>query len=157
VADADRSLHLDVAIADDALDIPAAIESASMTSVGGIAMFIGTVRESAASSVNADRVVTGLDYEAHPTIAAERLESIARAAAERWDVRRIVARHRTGSCEVGEPTVVIACGAPHRADALEACRFIIDEIKSTVPIWKRERYSDGSSWLGAEGSVAGDP
>lgn len=156
MAETDVSLHLDVGITDRELDIARAIEGASAPSVGGIATFIGTVRESAAVSGNRDRAVVGLEYEAHPTIAIDRLEAIARAAAERWDVRRIVAVHRSGSCAVGEPTVMIACGAPHRADALEACRFIIDQIKSTVPIWKRERYADGSSWVGADGDRSVD-
>jgi molybdopterin synthase catalytic subunit len=151
VAESRAPLHLDVAITDEALDVASAIEAASAPSVGGIATFIGTVRETAAVADNRDRAVTGLDYEAHPRIAIERMDAVARAAAERWDVHRIVAVHRNGSCDVGEPTVVIACGAPHRADALEACRFIIDQLKSTVPIWKRERYADGSSWVGAEG------
>lgn len=156
MAETHRPLHVDVGISDVPLDIAGAIEGASAPSVGGIATFIGTVRESAAVPDNRDRAVVGLEYEEHPTKAIDRLEAIARAAAERWDVRSIVAIHRSGSCVVGEPTVVIACGAPHRADALEACRFIIDEVKSTVPIWKRERYADGSSWVGAEGDRSVD-
>lgn len=151
MADADGSRYIDVGITDEELDVAAAIKTVSAPSVGGIATFIGTVRESPAVVENADRSVIALEYEAHPTMAIERLEAIAHAAASRWDVRRIVAVHRSGTCDVGEPTVVIACGAPHRADALEACRFVIDEIKSTVPIWKRERYADGSSWVAAEG------
>ena len=94
-----------------------------------------------------------LDYEAHPTLAHERLQSIAREAAERWGLDRVVAVHRTGACEIGEPTVVVACGAAHRAEALDACRWMIDTIKTTVPIWKREVYADGSAWIGAEGAT----
>ncbi len=156
MAETDSSLFLDVGITGDQLDIAGAIKDVSEPSVGGIAIFVGTVRESAAVAENRDRAVIGLEYEAHPTLAVGRLEAIARAAAGRWDVRRVVAIHRTGNCDVGEPTVVIACGAPHRGDALEACRFMIDEIKSTVPIWKRERYADGSSWVGAEGNDGSD-
>ena len=59
--------------------------------------------------------------------------------------------HRVGRCSLGEPTVVIACSAPHRADALEACRWLIDELKESVPIWKKEIYEDGDAWVGDEG------
>lgn len=92
-----------------------------------------------------------LEYEAHETLAAERLRAICLEAGELWDVRRAVAIHRTGRCALGEVTVVIACGAPHRKDALEACRWIIDKVKSTVPIFKREIYPDGAAWVVAEG------
>ena len=146
-------VFVDVDVRDGELDLPAAIAGASDPGLGGIAVFVGTVRDSPAVAENADKEVTSLDYEAHPVLAKKRLEAIARAAAEKWDVRRIVAHHRSGHCEVGEATVVIACGAPHRADALEACRYIIDTVKSQVPIWKREGYADGSSWVGAEGEA----
>ena len=154
MGDTDRSIHIDVGITEEELDVADAIETVSAPAVGGIATFIGTVRATAAVVENRGREVVALDYEAHPTMAIERLEAIARDAAGRWDVRRIVATHRSGRCDTGDVTVVVACGAPHRGDALDACRFIIDEVKSTVPIWKRERYADGSSWVGAEGSTS---
>jgi molybdopterin synthase catalytic subunit len=103
---------------------------------------------------NESKAVVRLDYEAHPELAATRLEEIGRDAADKWELLRVVAWHRTGACELGEPTVVVACSAPHRGDALEACRHVIDTIKATVPIWKREVYADGSSWVGAEGDGA---
>lgn len=106
---------------------------------------------SAAATEHAGREVVALEYEAHPTLADERLHSICAEAGELWDIRRAVAIHRTGRCTLGEPTVVIACGAPHRKDALEACRWIIDEVKSSVPIWKREVYADGTAWVSPEG------
>jgi molybdopterin synthase catalytic subunit len=136
------------------LDVGAIISSASTPDCGGIGVFIGTVRASAAAPTHADSQVVRLDYEAHPTLAPERLEAIAREAADKWSLERISAWHRTGSCELGEPTVVVACGAAHRGDALEACRWVIDTIKATVPIWKREIYADGSSWIGANESDA---
>jgi molybdopterin synthase catalytic subunit len=125
------------------------IARVSVPECGGIGVFIGTVRITAAS--DEDKPVVRLDYDAHPSLARSRLRSIAEEASSKWDLRRVAVVHRTGPCEVGEPTVVVACGAPHRADALEACRFMIDEIKATVPIWKREVYADGSAWLGHEG------
>jgi molybdopterin synthase catalytic subunit len=91
-----------------------------------------------------------LEYEAHPTLASARMEEIAQEATTKWGLARVVAVHRTGRCALGEPTVVVACGAAHRAEALEACHWIIDEIKASVPIWKKEIYADGSSWVGSE-------
>ena len=134
------------AVIDGALDVPAAIAEVTVPECGGIGVFVGTVRASAAEGQRAD--VQALEYDAHPTLAVERLEAVAKAAGERWDVRRVVAEHRSGRCALGEPTVVIACAAPHRADALDACRWIIDEIKREVPIWKKEIYADGASWVG---------
>jgi molybdopterin synthase catalytic subunit len=78
------------------------------------------------------------------------LETILHEAADKWDLRHVLAEHRTGSCELGEPTVVVACSSAHRGDALDACHWIIDELKATVPIWKREIYADGSDWVGTE-------
>ncbi len=132
------------------LDIGAALEEVGDPSCGGLALFVGTVRRSAAIASHHAKPVVRLDYEAHGELAPRRLDEICHEAQHRWDVRRLVALHRTGSCELGEATFVVACSAPHRADALEACRFVIDAIKSTVPIWKREVYEDGSSWVGAE-------
>ena len=141
--------EIHTALSEAPLDIAAAIASVSAPDCGGIAVFVGTVRNSAAVPGKEKRPVVQLAYEAHPTMAPELLGDIARRAAERWDVRRITAIHRTGACDLGEPTVVVCCGAPHRGDALEACRWLIDELKATVPIWKREVYSDGSSWVGS--------
>ncbi|MFN2490029.1 MAG: molybdenum cofactor biosynthesis protein MoaE [Actinomycetota bacterium] len=140
-------------ISTEPLDVSDALATASAPSCGALGIFVGTVRTSAAVAGNADKPVVRLEYEAHLPLADSRLRSIAEEAASKWDLGRITARHRIGACEVGEPTVVVACAAPHRADALEACRWIIDTIKSTVPIWKLEVYADGSSWLGAEGST----
>jgi molybdopterin synthase catalytic subunit len=116
-----------------------------------VAVFVGTVRESAAVADNSGKPVTRLDYEAHPELAPRRMEEICSQAAAKWELNDVIAVHRTGVCELGEPTVVVVCGAAHRGDALEACRYVIEEIKATVPIWKKEVYADGSSWVGAEG------
>ena len=132
------------------LDVATVLAEVHREECGGIASFVGTVRVTAAVTGNESRSVTGLEYEAHETIAEETFRAIATEAAERWDVRAISARHRVGRCELGAPTVAIACSAPHRADAMEACRFLIDELKTRVPIFKKELYDDGSAWVGAE-------
>ena len=138
------------AISESRLDIAGAIASVADEATGATAVFIGTVRAEAAVSENADKPVVKLEYEAHEAMAEERLREIAASARDQWSLARVTAIHRTGSCDLGEPTVVVACSAPHRSAALEACHWIIDEIKKEVPIWKREVYADGSAWV--EGS-----
>ena len=117
---------------------------------GGIGIFLGTVRASAADGDRPVDDVVALEYEAHEALATEKLRSICEDAGERWDVRRAAAIHRIGHCALGEVTVVVACGAPHREDALEACRWIIDSVKKEVPIFKREIYTDGAAWVEPE-------
>lgn len=139
--------EISVSISAAPLDIAAAIGAAGTVDTGATGAFVGTVR--ATPSEDAEKQVLRLDYEAHPTLAEDALRTVALQAAEKWPLARVVALHRTGSCELGEATVVIACSAQHRAEALDACRWIIDEVKATVPIWKKEIYTDGSSWVGA--------
>ncbi len=134
------------------LAVNEAVDRVADPGCGAIAVFVGTVRDSAAVAGRQDKPVVRLEYDAHPELARAKLEESAERAAARWNIHKLVALHRTGVCGLGEPTVVIACSAPHRGDALEACRWLIDEIKRTVPIWKREVYSDGSEWVGAEGA-----
>ncbi len=132
------------------LDVSGLIASAGDPRSGAVASFVGTVRETAAVDANRNKAVLGLEYEAHPQLAPERLDEIAREARRRWALVRVTACHRTGRCALGEPTVVVATSAAHRDSALTACRWIIDEIKRSVPIWKKEIYRDGSSWVGME-------
>ncbi|HWC14142.1 MAG TPA: molybdenum cofactor biosynthesis protein MoaE [Actinomycetota bacterium] len=139
--------EIDTAISSEPLDTGAIIGRAGTIETGGIGVFVGTVRATPSAGGRANATVTHLDYEAHPTLAEQRLRELAGEAAEKWGLQRVVAVHRTGRCEVGEPTVVLACSAPHRAEALDACRWLIDEIKRDVPIWKKEHYSHGSAWI----------
>ena len=134
----------------DAIDPAKAIERVSHPESGGLGVFIGTVRSNPAAPQRRDREVVRLEYEAHPTLAADRLRAVCADAKDKWGLTDVIALHRTGACDVGDVTVVIACSAPHRAEALDACRYIIDTIKETVPIWKREVYRDGSAWIGSE-------
>ena len=131
------------------LDVAATIASVADEDCGGTAVFVGTVRQSAVSGAEGRRVIR-LEYDAHPQLADQQLNEICLSAQDKWGLSQVIARHRTGSCDVGQPTVVVACSAPHRAEALEACRYIIDAIKEGVPIWKREVYDDGSIWVGAD-------
>lgn len=136
-------------ITEEPLDVAGVISAVSDPSSGGIGVFIGTVREQAAVAGNEVKAVLRLEYEAYAPLADQRLREIAEEAGRRWALEKVVALHRTGTCELGEPTVVVASSAAHRAEALEACRWVIDELKATVPIWKKEIYADGSAWVGS--------
>jgi molybdopterin synthase catalytic subunit len=111
---------------------------------GGIALFAGAVRDS-----DHDRQVIGLSYSAHPS-AVDELRRVAGVIAEKFKVTGIAAVHRVGDLAIGDLAVVVAVSSPHRAQALDACRGLIDELKATVPIWKHQRFADGASeWVGS--------
>jgi molybdopterin synthase catalytic subunit len=115
---------------------------------GAVALFLGTVRDH-----HAGRRVRHLDYHAYPGMAEREMERIEAAARERFGVSRVAVVHRTGRLEIGEVSVAVAVAAPHRAEAMEACRFVIDRLKQTVPIWKKEYYEDGAVWIDGAGGV----
>ena len=109
---------------------------------GGIALFVGTVRDH-----DGAREVTRLAYSAHPSAAAE-LRVMAEKVAADFDVRALAAVHRVGELAVGDLAVVVAVACPHRGEAFDACRTLIDNLKHGVPIWKHEQFSDGTSeWV----------
>ncbi len=140
---------VDARLSGDPLDVSSVIAAVTDPTSGGTAVFVGTVRSSSATGDSA-RAVVALEYDAHPNLARPRLEELASTAQDRFELGPVVAVHRTGRCELGEPTVVVACSAPHRAAALDACRWLIDQIKSEVPIWKKEIFDDGSEWVEQE-------
>ncbi len=109
---------------------------------GAVALFVGTVRSS-----NRGRGVLHLEYEAYPEMAEREMQKIADEAAARWPGTRVAIAHRTGCLQIGEAAVVIVAAAPHRAEAFEACRYAIDRLKQTVPIWKKEVATDGEYWV----------
>ena len=110
---------------------------------GGTCLFLGTVRDHSATGA-----VTGLTYEAWEELAATRLEEIGQEMLEKWPVRKVALLHRTGDLRIGETSVVVACSAPHRAEAFDACRYGIERLKEDVPIWKKEHLSEGEShWV----------
>lgn len=112
-------------------------------SCGGVVVFTGTARDHSVGRQDVHR----LEYEAYEEQVIPRLDEIAAAARSRWpDVGRVVLLHRIGEVPITEAAVVVAVSAPHRAEAFEAARFGIDTLKETVPIWKREDWSEGSSW-----------
>ncbi len=109
---------------------------------GGLVTFVGRVR-----AESRGHAIRRLEYEAYPGMAEREMEKIADEAARRWPGTRVAIAHRVGPLEVGEAAVVIAAAAPHRAEAFEACRFAIDTLKQTVPIWKKEVAEDGAWWV----------
>jgi molybdopterin synthase catalytic subunit len=111
---------------------------------GGIDMFIGTVR-----NATKGKVVTRLEFEAYETMALREMEKIASQVVEKWPLQKILIHHRTGVLQIGEIPVIIAVAAAHRAAAFDACRYIIDTLKETVPIWKKEIFEDGEVWVAA--------
>lgn len=110
---------------------------------GGVVSFVGSVRDSTRG-----RSVVRLEYEAYPEMAESEMASIVSTARERFGAVEIDIVHRVGVLLPGEVAVVIVARAPHRDAAFDACRFTIDTLKKTVPIWKKEFYSDGAVWIG---------
>lgn len=112
---------------------------------GAVATFLGTVRDNARG-----RAVIALEYEAYPPAAERMLRRIGDEIQEQWGIDRCAIVHRTGYLQVGETSVAIAVASPHRGDAFDACRYAIDRIKEIVPIWKKEYYEGGETWIGSE-------
>lgn len=135
---------IDIHISSEALDISACIDRVQSSTCGGIDVFIGTVRES-----TKDKKVLRLEYEAYESMALQEMNKIAEAALRKWPIENILIHHRTGILNINEAAVVIAVAAPHRAAAFEACRYVIDTLKQTVPIWKKEVFEDGEVWVAA--------
>ena len=116
---------------------------------GAVVTFLGAVRIE-----NLGRRVTALEYEAYEPLAARAFQIIADEVAESWPAARLALHHRVGRLEPGELSVAIAVASPHRADAFQACRYAIERVKQIAPIWKREIFEGGESWV--EGATA-DP
>jgi molybdopterin synthase catalytic subunit/molybdopterin converting factor small subunit len=130
-------------LSEDPIDANAVIREASDPGAGGIATFIGTTRNHSRG-----RAVHYLDYEAYGGMAEKVMAEIGEELKRRYDLCRVAITHRVGRVDIGEPSVVIAVSAPHRADALAACRDAIDTLKETVPLWKKEVYEGGEEWIG---------
>jgi molybdopterin synthase catalytic subunit len=134
----------------DVIDPLALLRSVGRPANGAVLLFLGVVRE-----VNDGRSVTGIEYSAYESMAEAELASIAREAAERFGTSDIAIEHRLGDLALEEASVGIAVAHPHRGVAYDASRWIIEELKRRVPIWKRERYVDGTrEWVDPIGRPA---
>ena len=136
----------------DAIDVEAERRAIDHPAAGAFVAFEGRVRDH-----NDGRNVRALDYQAYARLAEAEGERIMRDAIERFDVHRVAAVHRVGSLFLGDVAVWVGVSASHRGAAFDACRWIIDQIKADVPIWKNEHYTDGDSgWLHPDGSAASE-
>jgi len=127
----------------DPLDPAAAVAEVSSDDAGAVATFVGTVRRSSRG-----RDVEYLEYEAYAEMAEPMLSQLGEDLTERHGLTAVAIHHRVGRVDVGEPSVVVAVSAAHRAAALDACREAIDTIKATIPLWKKEVYAGGEEWIG---------
>ena len=134
----------EIKILSEPLNMPACIEWVMLPESGGIDVFIGTVR-----NATKGKAVLRLEFEAYEKMALAEMEKIAAQTIEKWPVQKLLIHHRTGILNVGEIPVIIAVSAAHRDAAFEACRYVIDTLKQTVPIWKKEVFEDGEVWVAA--------
>jgi molybdopterin synthase catalytic subunit len=133
----------DIRLTADPIDLALVTAEVADERAGAVATFLGTTRVQSRG-----RTVTHLEYEAYEGMAERELERIARSLKERYDLCEIAITHRVGRVGIGETSVAIAVSAPHRADALAACKDAIDTLKDTVPLWKKEVYEGGEEWIG---------
>src|SRR3979490_2759068 len=126
----------------DPLDARRLEAAVSHKGAGAICTFTGVVRDSSRG-----RSVTHLDYEAYAEMANAQMRRIGDEIGERWPEARVAMAHRTGKLEIGEASVVVSVSCPHRAEAIAACKWGIDRLKESVPIWKKEHAADGTYWI----------
>lgn len=133
-----------IEITNNQIDTSKIIAAASVQQAGAINVFIGTVRNQTAG-----KAVTKLEYEAYEPMAVSEIQKVVDATKAKWSLTGWAVSHRTGTLLPGEVAVVVAVSTPHRKDSFEACQFIIDTLKKTVPIWKKEFFQDGDQWVSA--------
>lgn len=131
------------AIRETPLDVGEVVAALDDDASGGLTLFVGRVRDH-----DGDKIVDGLDYTAHPT-ASDRLRQVCERVANDHDVHGVAAVHRTGTLAIGDIAVIVATTGSHRGEAFTASRALIDTLKAEVPIWKHQRFGDGSQeWVG---------
>ncbi len=120
------------------------MSAAESLEAGALNIFIGTVR-----AKTADKKVIRLEYECYEPMAVSEIQKIFEEASQRWPILKVAISHRIGVLQLGDEAVVLAVSTPHRKESFEACQFIIDTLKQTVPIWKKEVYEGGEEWVSA--------
>ena len=133
-----------IALTDHPISIAEVIEAAQSDQAGAVDVFIGTVR-----NYSLQKKVVRLEYEAYDKMALKVMGELAEQVKARWPVKKIAMVHRKGTLQIGEVAVVVAVSTPHRKEAFEACQYTIDTLKQTVPIWKKEIYENGETWVSA--------
>jgi molybdopterin synthase catalytic subunit len=133
-----------IEITNKSIDVTQIIRAAESDEAGALNVFIGTVR-----SKTSGKNVVRLDYEAYEPMSKKEIKKIVESATKRWSIKNWAVSHRVGTLVVGEVAVVVAISTAHRKESFEACQFIIDSLKQTVPIWKKEIFEDGEEWVSA--------
>lgn len=131
-----------IKITTDKLNIQSCYDFVQDASCGGIALFVGTVRNR-----TQNKTVTLLDFSTYRTMAIKEMQKIAERALDEYDILKIAIHHAEGELRIGEIPVIIAVSSPHRKASFEACQFAIDTLKESVPIWKKEHFADGEIWV----------
>ncbi len=132
-----------VTLTNDPIDSASVLAAVESPQAGAVVLFLGTTREQTSG-----RRTASLDYDCYPEMAERELAALERQAREKWPLVGCAIVHRLGHLEIGEASVAIAVSSPHRSAALEACGWLIDTLKQTVPIWKKENWADGTSeWV----------
>ena len=137
-------IYQEIHVTENTLEVEKAYAIVQAGNTGAVNIFVGTVRNKTDS-----RNVVNLEYEAYEGMAIKEMRKIAEEATTKWPIEKIIIHHRVGKLRVGEATVIIAVSTPHRHDSFEACRYIIDALKKSVPIWKKEIFEDGEEWVSA--------
>jgi len=138
------SIHTDFLLSEDVLDETAAVAFLRSVQSGAEVVFTGVVRDT-----SQDRQVVHLDFEAYPAMVNREWTRMTEEASARWPLHSVMMHHRTGTVWPGETAVICAVSAARRSDAFAACMWLMDELKRTVPIWKKEVFEDGSVWVAA--------
>jgi molybdopterin synthase catalytic subunit len=133
-----------IKITEKPIDVQKVIDTATSLGAGAVNVFIGTVRNTAHG-----KNVVWLEYEAYESMAVAEIRKIIDEASHRWPLLGWAVSHRVGTLKPAEVSVVVAVSAPHRRESFEACQFIIDSLKTKVPIWKKEVFEDGEEWVSA--------
>jgi len=133
-----------IALTTNPIDVASALKYLQSDQAGALDLFLGVVRDN-----TQDRPVERLEYEAYDRMAISEMQKIADEAQRRWPILRYTIIHRKGILLTGEIAILIGVSTAHRADAFDACRYMIDTIKQTVPIWKKEVFTDGEVWVNA--------
>jgi molybdopterin synthase catalytic subunit len=137
-------MNIEVELSASAIDVQKSLSWVQNPQSGGTNVFIGTVRNNTRG-----KAVLRLEFEAYEPMALKEMRKIAEGACNKWTLLAVSVQHRVGVLSIGDIAVVIAVAAAHRDNAFEACRYIIDQLKETVPIWKKEVFEDGETWVAA--------
>jgi molybdopterin synthase catalytic subunit len=138
-----RKVFTRVRVRPDSIDPAALLAEVGRTSAGAIVLFLGTARDHSEGKPG----ITELEYEAYPELVEAKLAEVVEQAVGRWHLEAVVVEHRVGIVALGEASVAVAVSAAHREEAFAAGRYLIDELKSTVPIWKKEHWLGGGEWV----------